>query len=107
MHAMIRRYRQGAGSVADLMHKVDSTVADRAQEELGIAGYNAIALDDGTIMTVTLFRTEEHLRAAEPMAERIRLNLAEFQVEAVGALSGPVMVARGSQELTEPIHATS
>ena len=107
MHALIRRYRQGTGSVEDLMRRVDTTTADRAQEELGIAGYNAIALDDGTIMTITLFRTEEHLRAAEPMAERIRLSLSEFQVEAVGALSGPVMVARGSQELTEPVHLTA
>jgi hypothetical protein len=104
VHAMIRRYRMGAGSVEDLMRTVDTTIADRAQSELGITGYHAIALDDGTIMTVTLFRTEEHLRAAEPMAERIRLSLAEFEVEAVGAHRGHVMVGRGSAELTEPIH---
>lgn len=104
MHAMIRRYRMGAGSVEDLMRTVDTTIADGAQAELGIAGYHAIALDDGTIMTVTLFRTAEQLRAAEPMAEGIRRRLEAFQVEAIGADRGRVMVGRGSPELTEPIH---
>lgn len=104
MHAMLRRYRMGRGSLDDLMRTVDTAIADRAQAELGIVGYQAIALDDGTIMTVTLFRTQEQQRAAEPMAEAIRQRLAEFAVEAVDAGGGRVVVARGTPELAEPIH---
>lgn len=104
MYAMIRHYRIGAGTVDDLMRKVDTQIADRAQPELGIAGYQAIALDDDTIMTITLFPSEELLRRAAPAAEQIRHALAEFQVEAIGAHSGRVMVGRGSRRLAEPIH---
>lgn len=105
MYAMVRRYRVGVGPIEELMHKVDTQFADRTQAELGIIGYQAIALDDETIMTVTLFGTEERLRAAEPMAERVREGLAEFHVEALEAASGRVRVARGSAGLAEPIHA--
>ncbi|MDA2812555.1 hypothetical protein O4J56_18065 [Nocardiopsis sp. RSe5-2] len=103
MHAMIRRYRMGAGTIEELMRTVDRRFADRAQAALGILGYQAIALDERTVMTITLFATEEHLRAAEPAAERIREGLADFRVEALDADSGPVMVARGSAELADPV----
>ncbi|MFE3456388.1 hypothetical protein ACFXKD_02510 [Nocardiopsis aegyptia] len=105
MYAMVRKYEMGTGSVEELMRVVDTRFADRAQADLGILGYQAIALDDGTIMTVTLFDTEERLRQAEPMAERVREGLSEFRVTAVEAASGQVMVARGSQRLVDPVHA--
>jgi hypothetical protein len=105
MYAMIRRYRVGAGSIEEVMRTVDVRVADRAQAELGIIGYQAIALDSETIMTITLFASEEQLHRSAAMAEQIRQGLAEFQVESIEAASGQVMVARGSPQLAEPIHA--
>lgn len=105
MYAMIRHYRMGAGSIEELMRTVDTTIADRAEAELGIVGYQAIALDDGSIMTITLFSTEEQLRRAEPMADQIRQRLAEFEVEVVNARTGSVMVGRGTDQLATAIHA--
>ncbi|WP_017537598.1 hypothetical protein [Nocardiopsis halophila] len=103
MHAMIRRYRMGAGTIEDLMRTVDRRFADNSQAELGILGYQAIALDEETVMTVTLFATERRLRASEPAAEGIREALSDFKVEALEAADGPVMIARGSQRLAEPV----
>jgi hypothetical protein len=47
MYAMIRRYRMAAGSIDDLMHKVDTQYADRVPEEVGAVLYTAIDTGDG------------------------------------------------------------
>jgi hypothetical protein len=104
MYAMVRRYRIGAGSIDDLMHKVDTQFADRLQEQLGILHYKAIGASDGTIMTVTVFEDEERCRRSEAAAAEVRENLVEFQVEEIDALTGEVMVSRASEKMLEPIH---
>ena len=104
MYAMIRRYRMGAGSIDDLMHKVDTQFADRLQEQFGILHYQAIDTGDGTIMTVTVFEDEERCRRAEAAAAGVRVALAEFQVEEIGALNGEVMVSRATERVLEPVH---
>jgi hypothetical protein len=81
MYAMIRRYRMAAGSIDDLMHKVDTQYADRLQEQLSILNYQAIDTGDGTIVTVTVFEDEERYRRSAAAAARVRDGLAEFQVE--------------------------
>jgi hypothetical protein len=65
MYAMIRRYRMAAGSIDDLMHRVDTQYADRLQEQLGILHYQAIDTGNGTIVTVTVFEDEEGFRRSE------------------------------------------
>lgn len=67
MYAFIRRYRMGAGSVDDLMRKVNQQFAHQisaggevpsdvsARVPAGIISYQAIDTGDGTIVTVTLF----------------------------------------------------
>ncbi|NRQ33115.1 hypothetical protein HII36_14870 [Nonomuraea sp. NN258] len=104
MYMMIRRYRIGEGTVADLMNKIDVEFADRLQQALGLLGYQAIALDDGSILTTTLFATRADLAAGEAMAERVRDQLAEFRVEMTYGAGGRVMVSRGSEELLQPVH---
>jgi hypothetical protein len=104
MYAMVRRYRMGAGSIDDLMHKVDTQYADRLQEQLGILHYQAIATDDGTIVTVTTFEDEERCRRAEAAAAGVREGLAEFRVEEIEALAGEVMVSRATERVLEPVH---
>ncbi|WP_188193556.1 hypothetical protein [Nonomuraea sp. SYSU D8015] len=103
MHAFIRRYRMGAGAVEDLMRTVDRQFAAQlsgagasAPVTLpeGILGYYAVADDDGMIVTVTLFESEEHVRRARQAAENIRLALEEFQVEEVATITGAVSIAR-------------
>jgi hypothetical protein len=104
MYAMIRRYKMGAGSIDDLMHKVDTQFADRLQAQLGILHYQAIAPGGETIMTVTVFENEEGYRRSEPAAAGVREALAEFQVEEIDTLAGPVMVSRTNERVLEPVH---
>ena len=104
MYAMIRRYRMAAGSIDDLMHKVDTQYADRLQEQLGILHYQAIDTGDGTIVTVTVFEDEERFRRSEAAAARVREGLAEFRVEEIDALAGEVMVSRASEKPLRAVH---
>ncbi len=104
MYAMIRRYRMAAGSIDDLMHKVDTQYADRLQEQLDILHYQAIDTGDGTIVTVTVFEDEERFRRSEAAAARVREGLAEFRVEEIDALAGEVMVSRASEKVLRAVH---
>jgi hypothetical protein len=104
MYAMIRRYRMAAGSIDDLMHKVDTQYADRVPEEVGAVLYTAIDTGDGTIVTVTVFEDEERYRRSAAAAARVREDLAEFQVEEIEALAGEVMVSRASEKALRAIH---
>jgi hypothetical protein len=104
MYAMIRRYRTAAGSMNDLMRKVDTQFADRLQEQLGILHYQAINTGGGTIMTVTVFEDEDQCRRSEVAAARVREALAEFQVEEIDTLTGEVMVSRATESVLKPVH---
>jgi hypothetical protein len=104
MYAMIRHYRMGTGSVADLMRKVDTEFVDRLQTALDILGYQAIDAGDRRVITVTLFDSEEQCRRAQESADGVRSSLAEFLVEQVAAYDGEVMVARGSKDLLTAVH---
>src|SRR5215204_6182181 len=97
MYAMIRRYRMAAGSIDDLMHKVDTQYADRLQEQLSILNYQAID-------TVTVFEDEERFRRSEAATARVREGLAEFRVEEIDALAGEVMVSRASEKVLRTVH---
>ncbi|MEV0825080.1 hypothetical protein [Nonomuraea rubra] len=115
MHAFIRRYRMGTGSIDDLMRTVNRQFANQlsaggggaseasVQVPAGIVSYQAIATGDDTIVTVTIFETEEACRHAEQGARDIRLSLAEFQVEETHTFTGEVMLSRASEALLTPI----
>ena len=104
MYAMIRRYRMAAGSIDDLMHKVDTQYADRLQEQLSILNYQAIYTGDGMIVTVTVFEDEERCRRSAAAAARVREGLAEFRVEQIDALAGEVLVSRASEKVLRAVH---
>jgi hypothetical protein len=86
------------------MHKIDTQFADRLQAQLGIFHYQAIAPGGGTSMTVTVFEDEEGYRRSEPAAVGVRDAIAEFQVEEIDALAGPVMVSRTNERVLKPVH---
>jgi hypothetical protein len=104
MHAMLRVYRMGTGSVEDLMRKVDTGFADRLQRELGIVDYQAIDAGDGIVITTTFFADEERCRQSQAAADRVRVALSEFEVEQVHSWTGPVRINRSSDEALQPIH---
>jgi hypothetical protein len=104
MYAMLRVYRMGTGSVDDLMRKVDSGFADQLQQELGIVDYQAIDAGDGIVITTTYFADEERCMQSQEAAERVRLALADWEVEQVHNWMGPVRINRSSEAALEPIH---
>lgn len=116
MYAFIRRYRMGAGSIDDLMHKVDGQFAGQISAgdsragaapvavPEGIVSYHAIDTGNGTIATVTLFDSEERFKLAQAAAGRIREALAEFEVEELDTQVGPVMVSRAGEAVLAPVH---
>jgi hypothetical protein len=59
---------------------------------------------ESTIMTITVFETEEQLINAQAAAESVRHGLAEFQVDHISALSGEVMVSRASKKVLTAVH---
>jgi hypothetical protein len=115
MYAMIRRYRMGTGSIDELMHKVDTQFADQLSEASrragapvqvppGIASYQAINTGHGTLMTITVFETEQQGQQAQRASENIRKSLSEFQVEEIETFMGEVMVSRATETVLDPVH---
>ena len=59
MFASIRTYRFGSGSMDELMHRVDRDFADALGHEPGFVAYQAIATGERTIMSISVFRTQQ------------------------------------------------
>ena len=115
MYVMVRRYRMGAGSMDDLMHTVDIQFADQLSEASrreatpvqvppGIASYQAINTGHGTLMTITVFETEQQCQQAQRASENIRKSLSEFQVEEIETFMGEVMVSRATETVLDSVH---
>jgi hypothetical protein len=105
MYASIRRYRMGAGSMDDAMHLADTEFADRLAEEPGFVDYQALDTGDGTVMSITIFETEDQCEASNDMAAAwVRESLADFQVERLEVFGGEVMVSRAAEKVLEPAH---
>jgi hypothetical protein len=105
MYASIRRYRMGAGSMDDAMHLADTEFADRLAEEPGFVDYQAVAVGDDMIVSMTIFEDEEQCLASNDMAaEFVREHLAEFQIERLDVFGGEVMVSRAADKVLVPAH---
>jgi hypothetical protein len=74
MQAIVRRCRSGAGSVKELVARVESQfVGESSSVPDGIAGFQAIDAGDRTITTIALFEpgqdradVERRVRARQP-----------------------------------------
>lgn len=105
MFASIRTYRFGSGSIDDLMHRVDRDFADALSREDGFIGYQVVATGDDTLMSISMFATAQDAeRSNEIAAEWVADDLADFDVERMGAITGEVMVSRAAPALLEPAH---
>jgi hypothetical protein len=104
--ASVRRYRQGSGSVADLMHTVDELFADRMEEMDGFAAYHALDCGGGEILSISLFRDQSAAEESDDLALAfVREQLKEFDIERTEVLGGTVAVSRAMARLLEPAHA--
>ena len=59
MYASIRTYRFGQGSMDELMHRVDRDFADALAQEPGFIAYQVVASGEDTMMSVSIFRSQE------------------------------------------------
>lgn len=105
MYASIRTYRFGSGSMDDLMHRVDRDFADALAQEPGFVAYQVVASGDDTLMSVSIFRSQEEAeRSNEIAAQWVAEDLVDFDVQRMGAITGEVMVSRARAEMLEPAH---
>ncbi|MCW2998037.1 MAG: hypothetical protein JWN65_1586 [Solirubrobacterales bacterium] len=106
MYMSIRTYRVGRGSIDDMMHRVDTGLADAFAQEPGFAGYEVAQMADDTITSITMFQTESQAAASNDLAARwVAEELAEFEIERTGVWSGKVRVSRATADILEPAHA--
>lgn len=105
MYCSVRRYRMGAGSVDELMHRVDVDFADELGQQPGFVAYQAVDCGGGEVMSITIFRDREGIeRSTEFAARWVNENLGEFQLERTEVLGGEAMVSRAASEVLEPAH---
>ncbi len=105
MFANVRTYRFGSGSMDDLMHRVDRDFADALAKEPGFVAYQVVATGDDTLMSVSVFRTRADAdRSNELAGQWVAADLADFEIERMGAITGEVMVSRADAEVLEPAH---
>jgi hypothetical protein len=103
VYVSIRTYRVGAGSIDDLMHRVDRDLAEAFAQEAGFIEYHVARTGDRTVASMTLFQTREQAEASNELAaEWVTESLADFEVERMGVMGGEVMVSRVNAELLQP-----
>jgi hypothetical protein len=106
MYASIRTYRVGTGAVEDLMHRVDRDLAEAFAQEPGFIAYQVARTGERTVASMTVFQTAAQAEASNELAaEWVAENLADFAVERMGVMGGPVMVSRANTDMLEPAHA--
>jgi quinol monooxygenase YgiN len=105
MFVSIRTYRIGKGSIDEVMHRVDRDLADAFAREPGFISYDVARTGERTVASITTFHEREQAEASNQLAaEWVAEELAEFDAERMGVMSGEVMVSRVSAEGPQPIH---
>jgi hypothetical protein len=105
MHASLRTYRIGSGSVDAVMRRVDRDFAEALSQEPGFVAYHAIDTGHHMVMTISLFHHREQAEASNDLAAQwIAEELSDFNVTRVGTIGGEATVSRASAEILEPVH---
>jgi hypothetical protein len=105
MYTAIREYRMTAGSVDDLMHKVDVGIADVFADQEGFLSYEVLDCGDGRIVSITTFTDRSSAQTSNELAaDFVRDELGEFGLARTGHMTGEVMVSRAGSGLLEPVH---
>jgi Antibiotic biosynthesis monooxygenase len=105
MYTVIREYRMTAGSVDDLMHRVDVGIADVFADQEGFLGYEVLDAGDGRIVSITTFTDRSRAQTStELAADFVRDELGEFGIVRTAHMTGEVMVSRAGSRLLEPVH---
>ena len=68
MYVSIRTYRVNAGTIDDLMHRVDRDLAEAFAQEPGFVAYQVAQTGERTIASMTVFREEQQAAASNELA---------------------------------------
>jgi uncharacterized protein YbjT (DUF2867 family) len=105
MHASVRRYSMGAGSIDSLMHRVDEEFAPALSQEPGFVCYFALDTGDATVETISIFHDKASAdRSNELAADYVRENLGEFEFMRTAVTAGEVLVSRTTPEALDDAH---
>lgn len=105
MYASIRTYRVRAGSVDEVMHRIDRDFAESLSREPGFVTYQAIDLGNRKMASMTVFQQEAQAEASNELAAQwVAEELADFDIERMGVMGGAVQVSRSSADILEPAH---
>src|ERR671932_236981 len=95
MFVSMRTYRVRSGSIDTLMHRVDRDLAEAFVQEPGFVAYQVVQTGPRTIASITTFRERQQAEASNELAAQwVADALADFDVERMGVIGGPVMVSR-------------
>jgi len=95
MYASLRRYVMGAGAIDVLMRRLDDEFAPALSQEPGFGSYFAVAIDDVTIETISVFRDQESAERSNDLAAGyVRDHLGEFKLTREALTGGEVRVSR-------------
>lgn len=105
MFTVVREYRMTAGSMDDLMHRIDVGIADVFADQEGFLNYEVIDAGDGRLLTITSFADRSSTEnSSELAADFVRDELGEFGLTRTGHTLGEVMVSRAGSGVLEPVH---
>lgn len=92
MHISVRRYNNVV-SVSEVCSKVATSFVPLLQKFPGFIAYYAIDGGEGTMVTISMFSTEQYaLESNETALEWMRENVAHLQPEAPEIVAGKVRV---------------
>ena len=104
--ASVRRYRQGSGSISDLMHTIDERFADGIQAMEGFAAYHVLDCGADEILSISLFRDQSAAEDSDDLALAfVREELAPFDIDRTEVVGGTIAVSCAMAQLLEPAHA--
>jgi hypothetical protein len=102
----IRRYGVQAGTVGELMRRIDAVFADRFRAMEGFEAWHVFDCGDGEVLWISFVR--DHTVAEESDDRTFRFiteELRDFRLERRMALRGELVVSRARTELLEPARA--
>ncbi len=104
MHASVRRYHVGAGSIDALIHRIDEEFAPALSQERGFVGYFALGVDDG-IETISVFHDRASAERSNKLgAAYVRKNLGEFKLTLNDVTAGEVLISRVALDALDAEH---
>jgi len=104
MHASVRRYQVGAGSIDALIHRIDEEFAPALRQEPGFVAYFAIGIDGG-IETISIFHDRALAERSNKLgAAYVRKNLGEFKMTLEEITGGEVLISSVASEALDAEH---